>query len=148
GTAVGAMVIGFLMPELIPQPKTENPANRATQLELLQSGILFEDRLYANPSVLPEPMAAQVGQEMSRRIHATQKAQDEFDCEIQNRPYRIFYELLNQGSAFPPAYQVCLYSMEEVRQEQKELRWEILGSGGFALIAALLLSVALLHGLV
>jgi class 3 adenylate cyclase len=145
---VGAMVVGFLLPELIPQAKTDKQANPAAQSESIQTGILLEEHLYANTNVIPEAMATSVGQELSQKIHATQKPKDEFDCKIQNQEYRIFYDLLNQGSAFPQAYRACLYSLEEVRQEQKELRWEILGSGGLALIAALLLSMALSHGLV
>src|SRR5205823_5069505 len=124
GGAVGAMVIGFPLPELIPQPKTDNP-NQTTVFESIQSGILLEEHLYANPNVLAEPMAFLVGQQVTRRIHARQKPRDDFDLKIQNKPYRIFYQLLNQGSAFPPAYQTCLYSMEEALREQKALRWEI-----------------------
>ena len=145
---IGAMVVGFLLGELIPQPKTtEKALAPSTQPEAIQTGILLEDRFYANTNVIPESMAAIVQKELSRRIHAMQKPKDEFDCEVQQRDYRIFYQIMNQGSAFSPAYQACLYSLDELRQEQKELRWEILGSGSIALIAALLLSLALTQGL-
>jgi hypothetical protein len=76
--------------------------------------------------VIPEAMAALVAEQLSSRIHTTQMAQDDFDCQIQGRPYRVFYQLLNQGSAFPPAYQACLYSLEGAQQEEKDLRWKIL----------------------
>jgi class 3 adenylate cyclase len=144
---VGALVIGFPLPDLIPKPKTENSASPTNQFEAIQTGILLEDHLYANPNVVPETMAAVVADKVSARIQSSQKSKNDFACEIQNAHYRVFYEALNQSSAFPPAYQVCLYSMEEARAEQRDLRWKILGSGGIALIGALFFSLLLSHGL-
>jgi class 3 adenylate cyclase len=144
---VGALVIGFPLPDLIPKPKTENSVTSTNQFEAIQAGILLEDHLYANPSIISEATAAAVAEKVNEKIRAAQKSPDDFACEIQNAHYRIFYEKLNQSTAFPQAYQVCLYSMEEARAEQRELRWRILGSGGAALAAALLLSLLLSHGL-
>jgi class 3 adenylate cyclase len=144
---VGALVIGFPIPDLIPQPKTENSAGATNQFEAIQAGILLEDHLYANPSIIPESIAGTVAAKVNERIRAAQKSKDDFACEIQKAHYRVFYQALNQSTAFPPAYQVCLYSMEESRAEQTALRWKILGSGGAALFCALLLSLLLSHGL-
>lgn len=141
---VGALVIGFPLPDLIAKPINESSTN---QFEAIQTGILLEDHLYANPKIIPEAMAAVVADKVSARIRSAQKARDDFACEIQNAHYRVFYEALNQSTAFLPAYQVCLYSMEEARAEQRDLRWKILGSGGVALIIALFFSLLLSHGL-
>ncbi len=144
---VGALVIGFPLPDLIAKPKTETVAGPTNQFEAIQTGILLEDHLYANPSIVAEPMAAVVAEKVSARIRSGQKPKDDFACQIQNAHYRVFYQALNQSTAFPPAYQVCLYSMEEARAEQRDLRWKILGSGGVALIIALFFSLLLSHGL-
>jgi class 3 adenylate cyclase len=144
---VGALVIGFPLPDLIPKPKTDNSTSSTNQFEAIQAGILVEDHLYANPSVISETMAATVAAKVNWRIRSLQKSKDDFACDIQNSHFRIFYETLNQSTAFPPAYQVCLYSMEEARAEQTALRWKILGSGAVALLGAFLLSLLLSHGL-
>lgn len=144
---VGALVIGFPLPDLVAKPKAENSNAPTNQFEAIQTGILLEDHLYANPNVVPETMAAIVASKVNARIQSVQKKKDDFACQIQNSHYRVFYETLNQSTAFPPAYQVCLYSMEEARAEQRDLRWKILGSGGVALIIALFFSLLLSHGL-
>lgn len=144
---VGALVVGFPLRDLVQKLKGEATASQTNQLEAIQAGVLLEDHLYANPTVIPESIAAIVADKTSYRILSAQKSQGDFECDISNAHYRIFYQLLNQGSAFPPAYQVCLYSMEEARAEQKDLRWKILGSAGVALIGALFLSLLLSHGL-
>ncbi|HWX22047.1 MAG TPA: adenylate/guanylate cyclase domain-containing protein [Candidatus Binatia bacterium] len=145
--ALGALVLGFPLSELIPQPKPQHPAHPDTHLEPIQSGILLEDHLYANTNAIPEPAAALVADDVSQRIHTTQKPQDDFEVQLQDAYYRVFYQLLNPESGFPPAYQVCLYSMAEARREQQQLRWQILGSGSAALLGALVLGLFLSHGL-
>jgi class 3 adenylate cyclase len=145
--SVGALVIGFPLADLIPKAKSESSAKSTNQFEEIQAGILLEDHLYANSSIIPEPMAALVADKVNAKIRSSQKSKDDFACEIQNAHYQVFYEALNQSTAFPPAYQVCLYSMEEARAEQRNLRWKILGSGAAGLIGALGLSLLLSHGL-
>jgi class 3 adenylate cyclase len=144
---VGALLIGFPLRDLVEKPRTEGPGGQMNRQSSIHSGVLLEDHLYANPTVIPQTMAAIVAQRVGARIQSTQKLNDDFECAIQNAHYRIFYELLNQSSAFPPAYQVCLYSMEEARAEQSDLRWKILALGATALVAALGLSLLLSHGL-
>jgi Adenylate cyclase, family 3 (some proteins contain HAMP domain) len=144
---VGALVVGFPLRDIVQKLKVETTGGQTNQPEAIQTGVLLEDHLYANPTVIPEPMAAIVADKTSSRILASQKSKGDFECDISNVHYRVFYQLLNQGSAFPPAYQVCLYSMEEARAEQRDLRWKILGSGAVALLGAFLLSFLLSHGL-
>jgi class 3 adenylate cyclase len=144
---VGALVVGFPLRDIVQKLKVEATGSQTNQPEAIQTGVLLEDHLYANPTVIPEPMAAIVADKTSYRILSSQKSKGDFECDISNAHYRVFYRLLNQDSAFPPAYQVCLYSMEEARAEQTDLRWRILGSGAVALLGAFLLSLLLSHGL-
>jgi class 3 adenylate cyclase len=144
---VGALLIGFPLRDLVEKLRTASTGGQTNQPESIRSGVLLEDHLYANPTVIPESMAAVVAQSVASRIQSTQKMNGDFEGTIQNVHYRIFYELLNQSSAFPPAYQVCLYSMEEARAEQSNLRWKILALGTAALVVALGLSLLLSHGL-
>jgi class 3 adenylate cyclase len=145
--ALGALVLGFPLSDLVPQIKTQDPDHPVTHVDPIQSGILLEDHLYANTNSIPESSAAVVARSLSQRIHATQKTQDDYQWQAGDTDYRVFYQLLNPDSGFPPAYQICLYSMAEARRVQQHLRWQILGSGGAALLGALVLSLFLSHGL-
>ncbi len=150
GKTLGALVVGFPVPDLISYSRLENISKEITSenpLEILQSGILLEDHLYANPGVVSEAMGAVVAGQILEHIRAVQKSQDDFAGTIQNAPYRVFYEALNQNSAFPAAYQVCLYSMADALKEQQDLRWKILGSSGAALLGGLVFSLLISHGL-
>jgi class 3 adenylate cyclase len=144
---VGALVVGFPLRDIVQKLKSEAGGGQTNQPEAIQTGVLLENHLYANPTVISESIATIVADKTSQRILSIQKSKGDFECEINNAHYRVFYQLLNQGSAFPPAYQVCLYSMEEARTEQRNLRWKILGSGAAALVTALGLSLLLSHGL-
>jgi class 3 adenylate cyclase len=144
---LGALVLGFPWSESIPQPKSRASAQPSAHDDPIQSGILLDDRLYASTNAIPEPAAVQVARDLSRRILETQKPEDDFAWRVGDSHYRVFYQLLNPDSGFPPAYQVCLYSMAEALRARNQLRWQILGSGGAALLGALVLSLALSHGL-
>jgi class 3 adenylate cyclase len=141
GALVGGIILGFPVPDLVPKPGT----NFNAASPLIQSGILLQDALYSSSSPLSEADVAGVVREIKTRIDASRPKGD-FEAQIANTPYRVFYQWLNPGSAFPPAYQVCFYSLEEARQDQRELRWKILSSGAIALVGALILSLLLSHG--
>ncbi len=138
----GSLVIGFPLPDLVALPK----GMEHVQADPIRAGILLEDQIHADRSLLPEPLASAAAAVLTNKLHTTGRERGEFDWVFQNVHYRVFYQLLNPGSAMPPAYQVCLYSMEESLRAQRSLGWVILGSGGAALAVALLLSLVLAHG--
>jgi class 3 adenylate cyclase len=143
---LGALLLGFPLPELVPQAKTEAATN-AVEAEPLQSGILLGERLYASTNIMSDSLAAAVSAELAQRMGTAAKTRDEFDSVLEGSQYRVFYQLLNSSSALPLAYQVCLYSMEEARHEQKVLFWKIAAAAGGALLVALISSLVLAHGL-
>ena len=143
---LGALLLGFPLPELVPQAKIEAATN-AVETEPLQSGILLGERLYANTNIISESLATAVAAKLGQRMGDVPKERDEFDSVLEGSQYRVFYQLLNSSSALPPAYQVCLYSMEEARHEQKLLFWRIVAAAGGALLIALISSLVLAHQL-
>jgi len=146
---VGGLVLLFPLPELVPQPEgtRSGKGSLTNQLQLIQAGILIEEQLFASPTVIPDSLGAAIADLVNARIRDQREKRGEIACEVEGTPYRVFFELLNEGSAFPAAYQVCLYSMAEARREQSNLSWIILGLGSGALAVALVLSVAISHGL-
>ena len=56
---------------------------------------------------------------------------------VAGAPHVLFYKLLNPGSRFPPAYEVCLYPLADAVARQRQLRWQILGAGALLLCGGL-----------
>ena len=144
---LGALVLGFPVAETVIQGDPAAPFGQTGQLDPMQTGILLDDRLYIGTNAVPASIAAIAARNIGQRIHDNGRTQDDFNCKLRNSYYRLFYQLLNRESCFPPAYQVCLYAMDEARRELAQLRWRILGSGCAALLGALALSLLLSHGL-
>ena len=149
GRMLGALVLGFPLPDLVPQSAYSQTNSSGDKLgdDLIHTGILLEGRLYANTNLVSEVTGGEVARLAGERIAGGQTRQADFTCKLDGGEHRVFYELINAHSAFPAAYQVCLYPMAEARREQADLRWKILGSGAAALIIGLALSLFISHGL-
>ncbi len=55
-------------------------------------------------------------------------------------PNLLSYKWLNPNSLFPPAYEVCIYPLNDLIARQRELRWQIIGAGTLLLLAAFAVS--------
>lgn len=53
---------------------------------------------------------------------------------IRDEPYAVLCQQLNQGSAYAPAYEVCLYPLTELHALQRRLRWQVFGVGVIVLL--------------
>jgi len=60
--------------------------------------------------------------------------------QIEGAPHLLFFKQLNPGSAFPPAYEVCIYPLHKILARQRQLRWQILGAGAALLVAGFIAS--------
>lgn len=58
------------------------------------------------------------------------------EIPIDGIPHLLFSQLLNPDSVFPPAHEVCVYSLAAVEDRQRDLRLQILGAGGLLLLGA------------
>ncbi|MCX6956123.1 MAG: HAMP domain-containing sensor histidine kinase [Verrucomicrobia bacterium] len=56
---------------------------------------------------------------------------------IGGAPHLLFSKLLNPGSLYPSAYEVCAYPLADLVARQVALRWQILGAGGLVLLVGL-----------
>jgi class 3 adenylate cyclase len=152
GRTLGALVVGFGVPNLVPTPwravshSRTNPTAGQIATEI-QSAILLDGRLYADPKMISEATAGLLARQVTERINSETAPRADFSAHFNGAAYRVFYDALNEKSSFPTAYQVCLYPLDEALKEQKDLRWKILGSSGVAAMGAVLLSLLLSHGL-
>jgi PAS domain S-box-containing protein len=81
------------------------------------------------------------------RLLAEGPSRNDFMAVLEDVPHQVYCEALNTGAAFPPTYQVCLYSLADAEAEKLASRQKILISSAVALLGALALSILFSHGL-
>lgn len=125
---IAALVVGFE-----PVPLAGNRPG-----EELKSGIWVNGWLHM--PALPESARTSITQEVTRVLAAPESEARSFRVQIEGAPHLLFYKRLNPGSAFPPAYEVCIYSLDKALARQRRLRWQIVGAGAALLIAGFIAS--------
>lgn len=121
GEVIGGIVLGFKPIELGGHRDDTG----------LRSGIWVNERLHL-PSISRGAVTALAG-EVTRAIAAPERAEAGFDVEMDGVPYLLFCKRLNPGSRYPPAFEVCIFPLAEMRARQNQLRWRILGAGALLL---------------
>jgi signal transduction histidine kinase len=125
---IAALVIGF-----DPVPVAGNRPG-----DEMKSGIWLNGWLHM--PALPESARASIDPELTRALAAPESEARSSRVQFEGAPHLLFYKRLNPGSAFPPAYEVCIYSLHKVLLRQRQLRWQILGAGAALLIAGFVAS--------
>lgn len=125
GQTIAALVVGFKPIEL-----GAGHTNAG-----IKSGIWMNGQLHAQ-SVAPATQAA-LNDEVARAIAGTNSALMHSTVEVDATPHLLFYKLLNPDSLFPPAYEVCFFSLADSLARQRELRWQILGAGALLFLGGL-----------
>jgi signal transduction histidine kinase len=104
----------------------------------LQSGIWLKGQLHL--PALGEAAQAALTREVSRAIANPGRDGSSLRVEIDGRPHLLFFQQLNPGSWFPPAYEVCIFPLETLLAREHQLRWQVLGIGALLLVVALVVS--------
>lgn len=141
GKIIGAMVYGIQFFD-IASAVTEKVISDVSDIE---SGTWLEGRLYTR--TIPPEVRDELTKQLSDEIGARPEPRDNFIIKLHDIPHRVFYTALNEGSLLPTAYKIGLYSWESALKAQGELRAQILGFSGAALVGALIVSLLLAHGL-
>ncbi|WP_414661105.1 adenylate/guanylate cyclase domain-containing protein [Horticoccus sp. 23ND18S-11] len=147
---IGGFVLGLPMPDLVPQPLPEDKGSAsttATRANTIRAGMLYRGRLYANPAVLSNAAGVQLAEAVEAEIRRSGAPQAEFNLKVEDVPHRVFYQLMNPGSVFPPAHQVCVFSMAEAEREKVAIRLKIAASSFAVLLGAVVFSLVFSHGL-
>ncbi len=135
GEVIAALVLGFKLIDL------DNPQTDAG----ISSGIWSGGRLHL-PSLSVSARTSLVAQ-MARGMATAGLTEGSFAVQVDRAPCLLFYKLLNPGSLFPPAYEVCVYQLGESLARQRRLIWEFVGAGvlllGGAFAASRYLSIRL-----
>jgi class 3 adenylate cyclase len=144
--ALGALVLGFPFSDLGEQFLFD--FTKSSSSGQIIGGIWLDGQIHSQ--TIPEAVRAQVAALVGRLVTGGLEANDAGDdlrIQIAGTPHRVFHKVLNPGSSFPPAVQVCLYSLAAVQAEQRDLRLRIGGFGLVALVGALGIILLISHGL-
>ncbi len=128
GEAIAALVLGF-------KPFALGGGTAALGM---RNGIWVDGRLEVAglPATASTALAAEVGRDSA----PPEDGESHQRVAIEGAPYELFYMRLNPGSLFPPAYEVCIYPLTELRSRQRQLRWQVLGTGFLLLLGGLVAS--------
>jgi len=144
---LGAFVLGLPMPDLLPQtgPSDQGTPGSSAQASGIRAGMYFRGRLYANPEIISDRDGSELVEALQRELGEPARNAGEFNLDLDGTPHRVFFNLMNPGSVFPPAYQVCLFSMAEAAAEKNAIRWKIAVSSLAVLLGATLFGLVVTH---
>ncbi len=125
---IAALAIGF---------RPVEPGGDAS-VARIRSGLWLGGRLHF-PS-LPEPAQAALGAVVARAIGGPGRSGSHLSVDIESAPHLLFYEQINPGSLFPPAYEVSLHPLADLVIRQRRLRWQGVGAGALMLVGGLVAS--------
>jgi len=135
---VGRQKLGVLAVGLpLPAPNQGNP---------MLSAIWLDGKVYSSSTLNNDLDAVERAVEPELRSKVVPRR--DFTINIGNVPYQVYCQALSTGLGFPPAYQVCLYSLAEAAAEKSRFTKKILFSGTVASLCASLLSWLISRSLV
>jgi signal transduction histidine kinase len=104
----------------------------------MRRGIWIDGALHL--ALLPEPAGKTLSAEVTQAIAGGNRAKGSFSVTVNGDTQLLFYERLNANSAFPAAYQVCIYALTESIARQHRLSWQIGGAGALLLLGGFVAS--------
>jgi signal transduction histidine kinase len=125
---IAALVLGFKPLETTPHGV----------LIGMKSGILVGGKLHL-PG-LDDTARQQIAQSVTHEITQAAGKEQSLRTKIEGKPHLLFFKQLNPDSQYPPAHEVCIYPLNQLLARQAQLRWQILGAGGFLLLGGFMVS--------
>lgn len=101
----------------------------------IKSGVWVGGILTA-PS-LSEDDQTSLGTLIGKAVTSSDAPPQSLEVELGGEPHLLFYQLLNPGSLFRPAYEVALYPLTDAIARRREIRWQVILSGVVLLMIGL-----------
>jgi signal transduction histidine kinase len=98
----------------------------------VRNGVWLQNRLHL-PG-LSSGARATLEKELISRDAPGKGDRNSFTVEIDGIRHLLFYKLLNPGSLYAPAYEVCIFPLSDLLARQGQLRWQILSGAGIMLL--------------
>jgi signal transduction histidine kinase len=128
GDVISALVLGFKPLEIVPQAGGTG----------LKSGVWTNGRLHL-PS-LEKSAEDLLGREIASELTKFKRVESNFPVTLNGQPHLLFYKRLNPDSQFPPAYEICVYPLQNSVAHLHRLRWQIGAAGGLLLLGGFVAS--------
>jgi signal transduction histidine kinase len=104
----------------------------------LKSGLWTSGKLHLPSLAAPDRSA--IAFQLERELEMGGGTEGSFKAALHGAGQLVFFKRLNPGSRFPPAYEVCAYSLGTYEARQRRLIWEIAAAGGLLLLAGFVAS--------
>ena len=118
---IASLVLGF-------SAKLDPPMGDARSGLWLQGRLIMDDADFATCERLATTLVEKVGKAESVEV------------TLDGRMHRLFLQALNRGSIYPAAYQVSCFDLTGSIDQQRRLRWQIMGIGGGLILCGLVAS--------
>jgi len=128
GEVISALVLGFKPFEISSQIASAG----------MRSGVWANGRLHV-PSLKKSEENA-LAREITNAVGKFKTTESDLRVTIDGAPHLLFYKRLNPDSLFPPAYEICIYSLASSIAQLHRLRWQIGGAGGLLLLGGFITS--------
>lgn len=156
---VGAILVGMQAPDLgerslhaFTTATSSGESRKEREAEAASSGFWLNGELHTQtiPQEAREAVAKLVAERIADGHDGAKFAGTDLDITVdgQRRSYRVLHRMLNPGSPFEPASQVCLYPTRAVEEEAAQLQSRILQIGGVSLAGAMLMILFFTRGMV
>jgi signal transduction histidine kinase len=106
----------------------------------IKSGIWLRSRLHLFSPLDDSAREMMLGRELGQAIASTDRSERSLRVEVNGVPHLLLYKLLNPNSLYPPAYEICIYPLNDLLARQRQLRWQIIGAGLLLLLGAFAVS--------
>jgi signal transduction histidine kinase len=106
----------------------------------IKSGIWLKGRLHLFSPSDDSSRPMMLAHELSQAIAPLDRSEKSLRVKLNGVPHLLFYKLFNPNSLYPPAYEICIYPLNDLLVRQRQLRWQIIGAGVFLLLAAFAIS--------
>lgn len=111
----------------------------------IQTGVWTQGQLYLTS--MGHVAHDELQRELQRAIAGADPGERRARIQLNTTPHLLFFNQLNPGSAYAPAYEVCVYPLTELVERQTRLRWQVVGAGAGLLMVALVASSFISLGL-
>ncbi|HEY3661909.1 MAG TPA: HAMP domain-containing sensor histidine kinase [Chthoniobacterales bacterium] len=125
---IAALVLGFKPVETAPHGASIG----------MKSGILVDGKLQL--AAFDQAAEEQIAREVEHGLANPKGEGASLRTTIDGVPHLLFFKRLNLDSDYPPAYEVCVYALDQLLAHQARLRWQILSAGGFLLVGGFVVS--------
>ncbi len=115
GEVISALVVGF------------EPLQLRAKESKMRSGIWINGRL--SLPALSAPAVEALSHDLGAQILRGTAERNNFTISLDGSPHLLFFRILNPQSMFPPAYEVCIYSLQNATARRRKLQAQIVGAG-------------------